>query len=50
MPEIITEIVDQHAEEAAFLWLLRDAAVSAPHYLLADLPAWTAASRPTLTA
>src|SRR5437016_12004830 len=37
MPEIIPEIVQQHAEEAAFLWLLRDAAVSAPHYLLADL-------------
>ena len=27
----------QHADEAAFLWLLRDAAVSAPHYSLADL-------------
>ena len=30
-------VVQQHAEEAAFLWLLRDAAVRAPHYLLADL-------------
>jgi len=37
MAKIIPEIIDQHAEEAAFLWLLRDAAVSAPHYLLADL-------------
>ncbi len=30
-------IVDQHAEDAAFLWILRDAAVSAPHYDLRDL-------------
>jgi uncharacterized protein (TIGR02270 family) len=30
-------IVSQFAEEAAFLWLLRDLAVRAPHYLLADL-------------
>jgi uncharacterized protein (TIGR02270 family) len=34
---IIEDIVTQHAEEAAFLWLLRDIAVSAPHYSLADL-------------
>ncbi|WP_176722281.1 TIGR02270 family protein [Candidatus Thiosymbion oneisti] len=34
---IIAPIVSQHAEEAAFLWLLRDVAVSAPHYSLADL-------------
>ena len=34
---IIEAVVGQHAEEAAFLWLLRDAAVSAPHYDLADL-------------
>jgi uncharacterized protein (TIGR02270 family) len=34
---VIPEIVAQHAEEAAFLWLLRDAAVRAPHYLLDDL-------------
>jgi uncharacterized protein (TIGR02270 family) len=27
----------QHAEEASFLWLLRRAAVSQPHYSLADL-------------
>ncbi len=34
---IIEAIVTQHAEEAAFLWLLRDAAVRAPHYNLKDL-------------
>lgn len=35
--QTIPHIIDQHAEEAAFLWLLRDAAVSAPHYSLKDL-------------
>lgn len=30
-------ILQQHAEDAAFLWLLRDAAVNAPHYYLKDL-------------
>ena len=34
---IIEDIVSQHAEEAAFLWLLRDNAVRAPHYDLKDL-------------
>ena len=34
---IIPKIVEQHAEEAAFLWLLRDNAVYAPHYNLKDL-------------
>jgi uncharacterized protein (TIGR02270 family) len=34
---IITEIVSQHAEESAFLWLLRDSAVYEPHYKLSDL-------------
>lgn len=34
---ILDNIVSQHAEEAAFLWLLRDSAVSAPHYLLSDI-------------
>jgi uncharacterized protein (TIGR02270 family) len=34
---MITEIVSQHVEEAAFLWLLRSNAVSAPHYSLKDL-------------
>jgi uncharacterized protein (TIGR02270 family) len=33
----IPHIVSQHAEEAAFLWLLRDAAVGEPHYNLQDL-------------
>ncbi|OQW92578.1 MAG: hypothetical protein BWK78_01300 [Thiotrichaceae bacterium IS1] len=33
----ITSLLDQHVEEAAFLWLLRDKAVHAPHYSLADL-------------
>lgn len=34
---VIPVIVEQHAEEAAFLWLLRDAAVKAPHFRLKDL-------------
>ena len=34
---IIEDIVTQHAEEAAFLWLIRNIAVYAPHYSLADL-------------
>jgi uncharacterized protein (TIGR02270 family) len=34
---MIHDIVSQHAEEAAFLWLLRDGAVCAPQYLLTDL-------------
>ncbi len=34
---IITTIIEQHAEEAAFNWLLRDSAVAEPHYSLADL-------------
>jgi uncharacterized protein (TIGR02270 family) len=37
MPKVIPEVVDQLAEESAFLWTLRDVAVSAPHYLLVDL-------------
>ena len=36
---VIVNIVEQHAEEASFLWLLRRAAVEAPHYSLADLAA-----------
>jgi uncharacterized protein (TIGR02270 family) len=36
-PTPIIEVVTQHAEEAAFLWLLRDLAVGAPHYLLWEL-------------
>jgi uncharacterized protein (TIGR02270 family) len=34
---VLQHIVDQHAEEAAFLWLLRDRAVHAPHYALRHL-------------
>src|SRR5262245_31976954 len=34
---IIPEIVEQHAEEAAFLWHLRDAATDQPHYTLRSL-------------
>ncbi len=37
MPTIIPHILSQHAEEAAFLWLIRDLAVRAPHYSLKDL-------------
>ncbi|MBU4263381.1 MAG: TIGR02270 family protein [Proteobacteria bacterium] len=34
---VIIDIISQHAEEAAFLWLLRDAAVQQPHFDLCDL-------------
>ena len=34
---VISSIVSQHAEEAAFLWLLRSNAIHAPHYSLIDL-------------
>ncbi|MET0065407.1 MAG: TIGR02270 family protein [Candidatus Thiodiazotropha sp.] len=34
---VLQNIVSQHAEESAFLWLLRDDAVTAPHYRLDDL-------------
>lgn len=34
---VIPVIIDRHAEDAAFLWLLRDAAVRAPNYSLDDL-------------
>ncbi len=34
---VLEHIVSQHAEESAFLWLLRDDAVVAPHYRLDDL-------------
>ena len=34
---VIPAIIEQHAEEAAFLWLQRDAAVRYPHYNLIDL-------------
>jgi len=34
---IIEDVVSEHAQDAAFLWQLRDAAVSRPHYRLHDL-------------
>lgn len=34
---VIHHVVQQHAEEAAFLWMLRDEAALAPHYTSADL-------------
>ncbi|NUO79943.1 HEAT repeat domain-containing protein, partial [candidate division KSB1 bacterium] len=34
---VIKNIISQHAEEASFNWLLRDAAVREPHYSLNDL-------------
>jgi uncharacterized protein (TIGR02270 family) len=36
-PLIIEQVLSRHAEEAAFLWLLRDQAVRAPHYTLAQV-------------
>src|SRR5437899_13110792 len=36
-PLIIPEIVEQHAEEASFLWCLRNAATDQPHYTLRHL-------------
>jgi uncharacterized protein (TIGR02270 family) len=37
MAAVIQRIVDQHAEDAAFLWLLRDRAVAGPGYRLREL-------------
>ncbi|MBE7446389.1 MAG: TIGR02270 family protein [Planctomycetia bacterium] len=34
---IISIIIEQHAEDKAFNWLLRDSAVHAPHYSLKDI-------------
>jgi len=34
---VVAPVISQHAEEASFLWLLRSAAVNAPHYTLRDL-------------
>jgi uncharacterized protein (TIGR02270 family) len=34
---VIRPLIEQHVEDAAFLWLLRDAACRAPHYSLTDL-------------
>jgi uncharacterized protein (TIGR02270 family) len=36
---VIQEIIEQHAEEAAFLWTTRDQAVLSPSYYLKDLSA-----------
>jgi uncharacterized protein (TIGR02270 family) len=38
-PSIIRDVVEQHADEAAFLWTLRDAATDEPHYALGHLAA-----------
>src|SRR5690242_19754798 len=37
MPPVIPVVLDRHAEEAAFLWLLRDRAVDEPHFKLFQL-------------
>ena len=34
---VIKAIIEQHAEEAAFLWTTRDRAVHSPNYSLKDL-------------
>jgi uncharacterized protein (TIGR02270 family) len=34
---IISSVVERHAEEAGMLWLIRDQAVTAPHYTLSHL-------------
>jgi uncharacterized protein (TIGR02270 family) len=34
---VIPDIVSQHVEEVAFLWLLRSNAIRQPHYALKDL-------------
>jgi uncharacterized protein (TIGR02270 family) len=34
---VVQKVIEQHAEEAAFQWLLRNNAVGAPHYSLRDL-------------
>src|SRR4249920_2456092 len=34
---VIQNIVEQHAEEAAFLWTVRSRSVTAPHYSLESL-------------
>ena len=36
-PLVIEDVITQHAEEGAFLWLLRSQVVNAPHYSLAGL-------------
>jgi uncharacterized protein (TIGR02270 family) len=39
MKRFLDDVVAQHAEEAAFLWLLRDATVLAPHHALTQVAA-----------
>ena len=34
---VIPDIISQHFEEAAFLWLLRSNAIHQPHHTLKDL-------------
>ena len=34
---IVSIIIEQHADEASFNWLVREKAIKAPHYKLADL-------------
>jgi uncharacterized protein (TIGR02270 family) len=35
--EIIKSVIEQHAEDASFNWMLRDTAVSGPNFKLDDL-------------
>ena len=37
MGKVVQDIIEQHAEEAAFLWSLRDVATDQPHITLRDL-------------
>lgn len=37
MAQVIAKIVEQHAEEAAFVWFLRDTAVGGPQFFSKDL-------------
>lgn len=37
MRQVIAELAYRHAEDASFLWLLRDRALLAPHYSVVDL-------------
>jgi len=37
MNPVITGVIEQHAEEASFLWGLRDLVILAPHFTLASL-------------
>jgi len=46
---VIPAVIEQHAEKAAFLWLLRDASVHEPHHSLFDLAHPDNRVRPILT-